>query len=246
MSAWQSRSFLATNIFILTNIFVYNRNDSMQGDTIEMIQQDSQAIALLHPLRRRILEALRQPDSAAGLARRLHLPRQKVNYHVRELARARFLERAGRRRRRNMFEQRYVTRARGYVLSPELLGYVRADRAQAEDAFSAAYLLALSTQLQSELGRAVSEARQQGKRIATLSLCSSLRFESAAQRATFTSELQRAVTGVVARFSSPYLAADGSPAHGRPYRLMLGCYPIPPSDENSESHTPTSESESQS
>ena len=190
----------------------------MQGDTIEMIQQDSQAIALLHPLRRRILEALRQPDSAAGLARRLHLPRQKVNYHVRELARARFLERAGRRRRRNMFE----------------------------DAFSAAYLLALSTQLQSELGRAVSEARQQGKRIATLSLCSSLRFESAAQRATFTSELQRAVTGVVARFSSPYLAADGSPAHGRPYRLMLGCYPIPPSDENSESHTPTSESESQS
>ena len=204
----------------------------MNGDSIELIRDDAQAIAVLHPLRRRILAALREPDSAAGLARRLRLPRQKVNYHVRELARARFLERAGRRRRRNMIEQRYVARARGYVLAPELLGDLKVERGQFEDTFSAAYLLSLSAQLQSELGRAASEAREQGKRLATLSLCSALRFESAEQRAAFTNELQRAVTDVVARFSSPYTKPDGTAAPGRPYRLVLGCYPIPPADES--------------
>jgi DNA-binding transcriptional ArsR family regulator len=99
------------------------------------------AAALLHPLRLRILDALREPDSAAGLARRLRLPRQKVNYHVRELARARFLERAGQRRRRNMIERRFRTTAQGYILSPELLGRLGLPQAQVQDAFSAAYLL---------------------------------------------------------------------------------------------------------
>src|SRR5208282_4945121 len=94
----------------------------MYAEAVDVIGDDSRVAALLHPLRRRILEALREPDSAAGLARRLLLPRQKINYHVRELARGHFLARAGRRRRRNMSEKRYVARARGYVLSPEILG----------------------------------------------------------------------------------------------------------------------------
>src|SRR5208282_6526139 len=145
----------------------------------DLVADLNRASALLHPLRLRILDALREPDSAAGLARRLRLPRQKINYHVRELARAHFLERAGRRRRRNMTEQRYVARARGYVLSPELLGVLQADCSRVEDVFSASYLLALSAQLQSELGRAAQEAEAQGKRLATMSLISELRFESA-------------------------------------------------------------------
>jgi len=204
----------------------------MKAEAVEMIREDARAASLLDPLRRRILEALREPDSAAGLARRLRLPRQKVNYHVRQLARGRFLERAGRRRRRNMIEQRYVARARSYVLSPELLGHLQADRSYVEDTFSASYLLALSAQVQSELGRARSEAEAQGKRLATLSLVSELRFETAEQRAAFAAELQRAVAEVVARHSSPYRAADGSPGRGRPFRFVAGCYPIPPSAEN--------------
>jgi len=206
----------------------------MYAESVEVIREDGRAAALLHPLRRRILEALREPDSAAGLARRLQLPRQKVNYHVRELARGHFLERAGRRRRRNMTEQRYVARARGYVLSPELLGVLQADRSRVEDVFSASYLLALSAQVQAELGVARSEAEAQGKRLATLSLVSELRFESGEQRAEFAKELQRAVADVVARYSSPYRAADGSAGRGRPFRLVAGCYPIPPAAEKRE------------
>ncbi len=215
----------------------------MSTEAVEMIRDDARAAALLNPLRRRILEALREPDSAAGLARRLRLPRQKVNYHVRELARERFLERAGRRRRRNMTEQRYVARARGYVLSPELLGHLQADRSRIEDVFSASYLLAVSAQVQSELGRARAEAEAQGKRLATLSLVSELRFETAEQRAEFAKELQRAIAGLIARHSSPYRAADGTAGRGRPFRFVAGCYPIPPSAEKDQEKSPESTNE---
>ncbi len=203
----------------------------MSHTRIDLVQDPHRAAALLHPLRRRILQALQDPDSAAGLARRLRLPRQKVNYHVRELARARFLQRAGRRRRRNMFEQRYVATAHAYVLAPELLGQLGADAGRLEDTFSAAYLLALTAQLQSELGRASQQAAAQGKRLATLSLSSELRFESAQQRAEFTKALQTAVTNVIGRYTSPARRPDGSPGPGRPYRVVLGCYPTPPQSE---------------
>ncbi|MGH9713670.1 MAG: winged helix-turn-helix domain-containing protein [Candidatus Acidiferrales bacterium] len=186
------------------------------------------AATLLHPLRLRILDALREPDSAAGLARRLRLPRQKVNYHVRELARAHFLERAGQRRRRNMIERRFRTTAQGYILSPDLLGRLGLPQAQVQDAFSAAYLLGQLSLGQSELGRASREATQQGKRLATLSVSSELRFESSEQRARFTAELQRVILDVIGRQASPYTQTDGTPGRGRPYRLILGCYPILP------------------
>jgi DNA-binding transcriptional ArsR family regulator len=199
-----------------------------RANPVGMVHDPAGAAALLHPLRRRILEALREPESAAGLARRLRLPRQRVNYHVRGLARAGFLERAGQRRKRNMIERRYVAKARGYVFSPELLGKLGADRRQVEDTFSASYLLALTSQVQSELGRASREAAAKGKRLATLSIASELRLESAEQRAGFAKALESAVVDVIGRFASPARLADGNPGSGRLYRLALGCYPIPP------------------
>jgi DNA-binding transcriptional ArsR family regulator len=194
----------------------------------DLVRDMNRATALLDPLRLRILDALREPDSASGLARRFGLPRQKMNYHIRELARAHFLERAGQRRRRNMIERRYRATAQAYVLSPELLGRMGLPREHTEDAFSAAYLLGLMAVTQAELARASREATEHHKRITTLSINSELRFESAEQRAKFASELHRSVIDVIGRHASPHILADGSAGAGRPYRLVLGCYPIPP------------------
>jgi hypothetical protein len=127
-----------------------------------------------------------------------------------------------------MIERRYRTTARGYILSPELLGRLGVPQAQAEDAFSAGYLLGLLSLGQLELGRASREAAAQSKRLATLSMNSELRFESAEQRARFTAELQRAIVELTARHASPFIREDGTAGAGRPYRLILGCYPIPP------------------
>lgn len=203
------------------------------GSALDFLREPAQAAALLHhPLRLKILAALLEPDSATGVARRMKLPRQTVNYHVRELARARLLARAGRRRRRRLFEQCYVATARGYVLSPEMLGILAADPAQVADPFSANYLLGLASKLQSELARSAELATAAGKRLATLSINTELRFTSPEQRAAFTGELQRAIVEVAAKHSSPFTKADGSAAEGRPFRLVVGCYPIPPAKES--------------
>jgi DNA-binding transcriptional ArsR family regulator len=199
---------------------------------VNFLRERTQAAALLHhPLRLKILEAMLEPDSATGVARRMKLPRQTVNYHVRELARARLLARAGRRKRRHLFEQCYVATARGYVLSPEILGALAADPAKVADTFSANYLLGMASKMQSELARSVEVAAEAGKRLATLSINTELRFTSAEQRAAFTQELQRAIVEVVGRHSSPFAKVDGTAADGRPFRLVVGCYPISPAKE---------------
>jgi DNA-binding transcriptional ArsR family regulator len=52
---------------------------------VEVIEDAGAAAIALDPIRSRILSELAQPASAAGLAVRLGLARQKVNYHLREL-----------------------------------------------------------------------------------------------------------------------------------------------------------------
>jgi DNA-binding transcriptional ArsR family regulator len=195
---------------------------------VEMVEDGERAAALLDPLRLEILRQAREPRSASEIADRLRLPRQRVNYHVRRLASAHFLRKAGRRRKRNLYEQRYVASARSYLLSPEVLGpLAEASPAAAGDRFSAGYLLALSARLQRELGRAAREAVRARRRLAVLGLDAELRFQSAEERRRFADALLAAVTRVVAEHASPYARADGSPGPGRPYRLVLGCHPIP-------------------
>src|SRR6202451_1761434 len=193
----------------------------------DLVADMNRASALLHPLRLRILDALREPDSASGLARRFRLPRQKMNYHVRELARTHFLERAGQRRRGNMIERRYRTTAQGYVLSPELLGKMGVPREHAEDVLSAAYLLGIMAMAQAELARASREAAAQRKRLTTLSVSSELRFESAEQRAKFAAALRRSVIEVIGRYASPHTMADGSAGAGRAARFGTWLYSHP-------------------
>lgn len=192
------------------------------------MSEPARAQVLLEALRLRILELAAAPCSASELAGRMKLPRQRVNYHVRELARVGFLRPAGRRRKRNMFEQRYVAAARGFLLSPELLGGVGADWRTVSDPVGPAYLLALSAQLQSDLIRVWRQAADEKKKIVTLAIKSQFRFESPRQREAFTRALSEAVVSVVSRYTSPNLNPDGTAAPGRPYRLVLGCYPYVP------------------
>lgn len=194
---------------------------------VETITDGAQAAVLVHhPLRPRILSLAREPASATQIAASLGETRQKVNYHVRQLHRAGLLKPAGRLKKRNMVEQRYVATARSYVLAPQLVGPLAADAGRVADAVSAGYLVALASQAQAELTSAIEAASAQGKRIATLSVNAEVRFESAEQREEFAHALRTALTEVVAKHSSPTTNRDGSPGSGRPFRLVVGCYPI--------------------
>lgn len=201
---------------------------------LESVANSRRAIALLHPLRTRLLSLAREPASATELARKLGLPRQRVNYHVRALEKAGFLRAAGRRRRRNLIEQRYVASARSYALSSSLLGPLAADWRAIEDTASADYMLALAEQVRSDVALASEQARDEGKPLATLSVKSQFRFQTPAERAAFAAEVRRALVEVIARYSSPNRLEDGRAGRGRPYRLVLACYPVPADVEGEE------------
>jgi DNA-binding transcriptional ArsR family regulator len=193
---------------------------------VRAVRDTGSAYSLLHPIRRRILEFLREPDSASGLARRLRMPRQVLNYHVKEMARARLLRPAGRRKRRALFEQCYVASAVAYVLSSEIMGSLAARPPSARDRFSASFLLGMANQVQEEVGFAMERAEEAGKQLATLGLSSLVRFHSAEQRAQFAHALDSAILSVIERYTAPFRDAGGVAGKGRAYRLVLGCYPI--------------------
>ncbi len=162
------------------------------------------------------------PVSATEIARVLELPRQKVNYHVRVLADAGLLEAAGERPRRGLTEKLYRASARAYVVSAEVLGTLAPSVERFRDGFGAATLVSLASRMQTEVGQAAEQARERGKRLATLSLDTEVTFENAEQQAAFSEALGQAVADVVARFSSP---DDGRIGHR--YRVVAAAYPPP-------------------
>jgi len=195
---------------------------------IETVSQPRHAATILnHPIRPRILAHAREPISSSELARRLGQPRQRINYHVRQLADAGLLQPAGQQRKRNMVEQQYLASARAYVLTPDVVGEAAPSVDAAHDDASAAHLVALCARAQSEVAQVMESAHAAGLRARTMSMTSDVRFTSVEQRAAFTVELMKAVTDVVARYTTPYKNADGALAPGRPFRMVLGCYPIP-------------------
>jgi len=198
---------------------------------VEPVEEPARAELLLHPLRQKILEEAGEASTAAEIARRLGLPPQKVNYHVRTLVDAGFLQPAGEELKRNLLEKRYQASARSYLLLPQVLGAVSAgERSLSEaeaDRFSATYLLRLTAWLQRELSVWLDEGGARERRVPTLSLEAELRFTSAEQRAAFAEALQEAVGEVIREHCAPARDDEGGPGAGEPYRLVLGCYPIP-------------------
>lgn len=197
---------------------------------LECISDRKRAAVLLASPRIDILREAREPISASAIADRLGWDRQRLHYHVRMLAQARFLRRAGRKKKRGLVEQRYVASARAYVFSPEVLGPLQADWRAIEDTSSAPHLMALTAHSQAELGHLVRGARGK-KREAVTAVQSMLRFKSAEQRTRFGEALEEAIAGVVARFAEPASAAGRAPVKGQAVRLVVGCYPVPTNDE---------------
>jgi len=191
----------------------------MSALPIEVVQGPERAAALLDPIRLRILEGLAEPDSAAGVARRLGLPRQRVNYHLHELEKHELVRFVEERRKGNCVERIVRATARSYVVSPEALGTLGADPARVQDRFSLAYLVAVSARAINELAVLRERSERAGKKVATLTVDTEVRFANAAARQSFAEELTAAVTRLVAKYH------DDKTTDGRAFRLVAGAYP---------------------
>lgn len=190
---------------------------------VEVIEDAAAAATALDPVRSRILAELASPASAAELAQRLDIARQKVHYHLKALERHGLVRAAGTRQWGGITERRYVATANGYVVSPAALGPAAGDPARATDRLSAGFLIALAARAVREVGALWRRAVGADKKLATLSIDVDVRLPSAAARAAFTAELTAAITQLVARHH------DESTPGGRRYRLVVLSHPRPQS-----------------
>jgi hypothetical protein len=126
-----------------------------------------------------------------------------------------------------------VATAASYVVSPGALGPVASDPARTRDRLSASYLVALAARAVREVGALIGKALETGKRLATLSVDTEIRFRSAAERAEFSRELTEAVTALVARYH------DESAPGGRPHRLLLLAHPLPYTPDPNDNEEPS-------
>jgi DNA-binding transcriptional ArsR family regulator len=186
---------------------------------VEVIEDPAAAAVALDPMRARLLAELAEPSSAGGLATRLGIPRQKLNYHLRALELHGLVELAEERKRGGITERVLRATAASYVVSPAALAETAVDPAQAADRLSARYLVALAGRVVREIGGMARRAGATGRRLPTLAIDTEIGFRSAADRAAFADELTTAVLDLVARYHHD---------DGRPHRLIVAAHPKPP------------------
>jgi DNA-binding transcriptional ArsR family regulator len=195
---------------------------------VQVIENSAAAVVALDAIRSRLLGELAEPASAAELAGRLGIARQKLNYHLRALE-AHGLVRVAEERRwgglSGLTERKLVATASSYVVSPAALGPVGADPARTRDRLSASYLIALGARVVREVSDLFRRATEAGEYLATLSIDTEIRFRSASERAAFTRELTEEITRLAARYH------DAAAPGGRPHRVVVMAHPIPITEE---------------
>lgn len=189
---------------------------------LEVVRSPASAAALLDPTRQKLLAHLKEPDSATGLARRLRLPRQRINYHLRVLEGAGLVTLVEERRKGNCIERVVRATARAFLISPEALGVLGPSAESAADRLSTAYLIAAAGRTIRDVAALEAKARNEGKRIATLTMEAEVRFATAETRAAFGEELAEAVARLAAKYHD-----DRAPG-GRKFRMLAAVHPVPP------------------
>jgi DNA-binding transcriptional ArsR family regulator len=184
----------------------------------------------LAPLRRQLLGLLAQPDSATGLARRLQLPRQKVNYHLRALERAGLVELVEERQRRGLKERRLQVAARAWLIDPSLLAEHGVQPAEFQDRFSSANLVATATRLARDVATLRERAQQAEKRLATMTLEAEVTLGSPRELRAFTAELQSSIAELTVRYQR---------AGGRRFRVVVAAHPARAEERQPDERVPS-------
>jgi DNA-binding transcriptional ArsR family regulator len=170
--------------------------------------------ALAHPIRVQVLEALREPASAAAVARAIGLPRQKVNYHLKELERAGLVTQVGERRVGNFVETTYRAVARTFLVSPQGADGRRLEALGQQHSLET--LVHLGERLQQDAASLLDRAAFDGAEIASASVAAEVSFASEADREAFLNDYLRATAELLEHHGSK---------DGAPYRVIFTAYP---------------------
>jgi DNA-binding transcriptional ArsR family regulator len=195
---------------------------------IVMLLDEPERVRLaLSPIRRRLLERLREPASATQLASELAMGRQRLNYHLRSLEEAGLLSLVEERQRRGCTERILVARAEAFVVDPGVMAADRADGTAAaravQDTFAADYLIDTAADVVRNVARMRTQAARQGTRLVTFTIDTEMSFATPADLERFTAALAE----FVAREAAKSAGAPHAGSAARPYRIVMGGHPAP-------------------
>lgn len=172
--------------------------------------------ALTHPTRIALLDLLREPASAAAIARKLGQPRQRVNYHLRALHDVGLVQKVGTQRQGNFVESLYRSAARSFIVAPEVAwADPRRTDALRRDA-SLETLVALGARLQHDAAALLDDAAFDHQPIASAAVSAETHFAGERERAAFMREYLEATRRLVEKYGG---------AEGSTYRVVLAVHP---------------------
>lgn len=183
---------------------------------LAVLDSDTPAASLLDPVRREILDLLREPGSAVAVAGRLGLPRQRIGYHIRALEQAGLLQHVGDRRKGNCTERLLQSSARQYLIAPQLLGALGTDPRQIADQGSSAYQVAVAAEVAQTVATMREAAEAAGRKVPTVTMQVDIRFATPTAQQEFASELTAAIGALVQKHHS---------ADGRGFRFSVLGHP---------------------
>jgi len=164
---------------------------------VAVIEDPRQLQVMAQPWRVQVLEALRTPDCAAGVARALGTTRQKVNYHLKELARVGLVHHAGERRKGNFVEQLYEAAAKRFIVSPQITCDRERLAVTLQDQVALSHLAAMGEQLQRDACALIDRAAYDGEQIPNASVVAEIRFADMEARSAFMREYVAALQALL-------------------------------------------------
>lgn len=182
--------------------------------------------ALAHPVRLKILDALRTPGSAADAARACGIPRQNVNQHLKKLERAGLIEKVDEVPTGNFVASIFRTIAPTIVISPRAV-WADGRRLDAmREQVSLENLVTVGERLGRDAAVLLDRATFDGESVASAAVEAEVSFPDEASRAAFMHDYLAAVGPLLDRYGA---------RQGRPYKVSLTAYPDPQAD----THTTT-------
>jgi DNA-binding transcriptional ArsR family regulator len=179
--------------------------------------EDVEALQVLgHPLRIRILELLREPGSAATVARAVGETRQKVNYHLKELERVGLVEAVGERRSGNFMETLYESVGRSFLVSPRVAWSDPRRLDALRQQHSLERLVMVGGQLERDAISLLDRAAFDGEEIASAAVEVDVQFADEKDRAAFLDEYLATVKKLCNRYGS---------TKGLAYRAVMAAHP---------------------
>jgi DNA-binding transcriptional ArsR family regulator len=186
--------------------------------TVHRVDDPEELQALSHPVRLRMLDALREPGSAASVARAVGVSRQNANHHLKELERAGLIRKVGEEQTGNFVASLFRTVAPTIVISGRATWGDDRRASALREQLSLENLVNVGDRLGRDAAALLDRAAFDGEQIASAAVEAAVSFPDEASRTEFLREYLAAV--------GPLLDKHGA-RRGAPYRVALAVYPDP-------------------